>query len=475
MKKDKIIARLLAAAITGLGAYYLFVWLGAGLAEKIELRTPSVEKVEGLTGPSGSTKGPETAAEGQGKLYSEIGVPGREKGSWTQFRGADQTNIVLAGKDLFLKPLTEPARIVWRERTGEGYSGPVVNKGRVYFIDYDQTRKEDSIRCLSFRDGIEIWKYNYPVKIKRNHGMSRTVPAVTDKYLVTLGPLGQVTCLSSLTGELIWRKDLVKEYGTKIPEWYAGQCPLIDGEDLILAPAGKEVLLAAFELKTGRTKWAAQNPGGLYKMTHSSVAIMNFKNEKQYVYCASAGVVSVSAKDGKILWTDPSWKINIANVPTPVIVNNEKILFTGGYDAGSKYVRLEKDGSGYKLRELFKVKSAVFASQQATPIFYKGYFYGVLPDGQLACVDETGKQLWKSGPERKFGLGPFLITEPDGIILALNDMKGVLYEIKADPLKYEELGSMKILNGHEAWAPLVLVDGKLLAKDLTEMVCVEIK
>jgi len=454
------------------GGIFLINWLTRSRAGDLEVRNPKAEVVEGLTT---SSKVEIEKAGGKGKLYKEIGVASREKGSWLQFRGPGQTNIITTEKGLFSKHLIEPARIIWREKTGEGYAGPAVNNGRVYFIDYDPVRKEDSIRCLSFKDGVEIWKYNYPVKIKRNHGMSRTVPAVNDKYLVTLGPLGHLTCLNALTGELFWQKDLVKEYGTKIPEWYAGQCPLIEGEVVIIAPAGKEVLLTALDLKTGKPAWAAPNPGGTHKMTHSSISIMNFKGEKQYVYCASAGVVSVSAKDGKLLWTDPTWKINIANVPAPVVVDNEKILFTGGYDAGSKYVRLVKEDGQYKLQEIFKVKASVFASQQATPIYYKENFYGVIPDGQLACVDETGKQLWKSGTDKKFGLGPFFIADPDGVLLVLNDMTGVLYEVKADSVKYEELGKMKILNGHEAWAPMALVNGKLLAKDLTELVCVELR
>ncbi len=474
MKSDKSIPSAVTVLIIVIGGVILFEWLGKSSVNDIEYRVPKEQKVDGLKNSveEKATK----PSDGKGKLYNGTGLPSEEKGSWLQFRGSDQTNIVTMGRGIIPKHLSEPAKIIWRVKTGEGYAGPVVNNGRVYFIDYDRSKKEDSIRCLSFKDGAEIWKYNYPVKIKRNHGMTRTMPAVTDKYLVTMGPLGHLTCLDSVTGELLWKKDLVKEYGTKVPEWYAGQCPLIDGELAIIAPAGKEVLITALELRTGRAKWITKNPEGAYKMTHSSVAILNFKGEKQYVYCASSGVVSVAAKDGKILWTDPSWRINIANVPTPVIVDNEKIFFTGGYDSGSKYLRLTKENKkGYKLQEIFKVKASVFASQQTTPVYYKGYFYGVIPDGQLVCVDETGKQLWKSGSDRKFGLGPFILVDPAGVILALNDMTGIIYEVKADPLKYEELGSMKILNGHEAWAPLVIVNGKLLAKDLTEMVCVDLR
>ena len=34
----------------------------------------------------------------------------------------------------------------------------------------------DSLRCLSLETGEEIWRYTYPVRVKWNHGMSRTSP-----------------------------------------------------------------------------------------------------------------------------------------------------------------------------------------------------------------------------------------------------------------------------------------------------------
>ena len=48
-----------------------------------------------------------------------------------------------------------------------------------------------------------------PVAVKRNHGMSRTVPAVTDKYVVAIGPKCDVSCLDPATGKPYWLIDLV--------------------------------------------------------------------------------------------------------------------------------------------------------------------------------------------------------------------------------------------------------------------------
>ena len=150
---------------------------------------------------------------------------------------------------------------------------------------------------------------------------------MTDKVVVALGPKCHVVCLNSTTGELLWGLDLVRRYGTTIPPWYAGQCPLIDGGAVILAPGGRDALLLALDSQTGKVRWQTPNPHG-WKMTHSSLMPMEFAGERMYVYCANNGVVGVSAKDGAILWETTDWKISIATVPSPLILDGGRIFLT---------------------------------------------------------------------------------------------------------------------------------------------------
>src|SRR6185369_8780657 len=197
--------------------------------------------------------------------------------------------------------------------------GAVVLNGRLYLMDYDHERKQDALRCLSLEDGEEIWRYAYPVAVKRNHGMSRTVPAVTERLVVAMGPKCHVVCLDAVTGELRWGIDLVKEYGTTVPPWYAGQCPLIDNGSIILAPGGPKALLMAVHADAGKVLWQTPNPHG-WKMTHSSIMPTEFNGERMHVYCANNGVVGVSATNGAILWETTGWKISIATVPSPLVL-----------------------------------------------------------------------------------------------------------------------------------------------------------
>ena len=64
----------------------------------------------------------------------------------------------------------------WKLELGEGYAGAALWQGSVFVMDYDRDRREEALRCLSLEDGREIWRYAYPNPLKRDHGITRTVP-----------------------------------------------------------------------------------------------------------------------------------------------------------------------------------------------------------------------------------------------------------------------------------------------------------
>ena len=51
----------------------------------------------------------------------------------------------------------------------------------------DPATGADVMRCLSLADGSEIWRNGYPIEVVENHGMSRTVPALIDDCVISLG------------------------------------------------------------------------------------------------------------------------------------------------------------------------------------------------------------------------------------------------------------------------------------------------
>ncbi len=442
----------------------LAVWFAQGSGKPLAMRIPGTDQAPG------SELGPHGNAVMAGKLLRAEGQPGNLPGSWPQFRGPNRDGISQEQTPLAREWLSSGPRELWGVDVGEGYAGAAVFNGRAYVMDYDQQKKQDALRCLSLEDGREIWRYTYPVAIKRNHGMSRTMPAVNEKLVVTLGPKCHVACVNPVTGDLLWGLDLVRQYGATIPPWYAGQCPLIDNDTVVLGVGGKNALLLGLEGESGKVVWQTPNPRG-WKMTHSSVMPMELGGERMYVYCANNGVVGVSARTGAILWETTTWKISLATVPSPVVLGDGKIFLSGGYNAGSMMLQVKKNGELFTAEPVFRLDASVFGATQHTPILYGDHIYGVRPDGRFVCLDLNGKTVWASDATQQFGLGPFLLA--DGLIFAMND-SGLLRLIEATPAKYNLLGQAQVLKGRESWGPLALVGGRLIARDLTRMVCLQV-
>lgn len=405
----------------------------------------------------------------EGTLQTFDGVPSGIEGSWPQFRGPNG-NGVLETEVVLANPwAADGPRKLWEVKLGEGYAGAALHQGRVYLIDYDMQAEADAIRCFSLDDGKEIWRYSYPVKIKRNHGMSRTIPAVTDEFVVTMGPRCHVTCLNAKTGELKWMLDLVGQFGTKEPLWYAGQCPIIVDGKAIFAPAGREVLMMAVDCATGEIVWTCPNTPG-WQMTHCSVLPMIFAGKAMYVYPASGGVAGVDAETGELLWQTDAWYLR-TNVPTPVDAGDGKIFLSAGYNKGSMMMQLEEAGGKIEAKVLFALKPEVFGSDQQTPIFYDGYIYGVRPDKQLVCMDLSGNIVWTSGTNEKFGLGPYTVV--NGMLYVLDD-EGMLSLAEASSDGFKLQSRARVLEGHECWGPMAFAGGRLLVRDLTTLVCLDV-
>jgi outer membrane protein assembly factor BamB len=100
--------------------------------------------------------------------------------------------------------------------------------------------------------------------------------------------------------------------------------------------------------------------------------------------------------------------------------------------------------------------------------------FAVLPNDagaskrMLVCMAPDGKVVWRSGKDSRFGLGPFLVAD-DKLFILSDD--GELTMARATIDEYKKLATAKILHGREAWGPLAIANGRLVARDFERMVC----
>ena len=401
--------------------------------------------------------------------------------TWPRFRGSDFDNISKSDVPLIGKFGSEGPRILWSKQLGEGHSGAAIYKGLAYVLDYDEEQRADILRCYSLVDGKEMWERGYNLNIKRNHGMSRTIPAVTEDFILTMGPMCHVMCLDRETGDLIWGLDVAKDYESEIPLWYTGQCPLIDDGKAIIATGGT-ALMVAIDLATGEKIWETPNPEG-WKMSHSSVMPYTYGGRKMYVYSAIGALVGIAADGedaGSVLWSTTIWNHSVV-APSPVCMPDGRIFMTAGYGAGSMMAQLTENNGNFSIEVLTKYPPREgLACEQQTALFWEGHLLGIMPkDGganrnQLVCVHPDNPQVpvWTSGSENRFGLGPYFIA--DGKLFILRD-DGTLFIAQPSTERYIQLDEVKVIeDGHDAWAPFAIADGYLLMRDANTLVCIDL-
>ena len=472
MTKQTINISLILVATIGL--VFLFWWLKAD---------PTDEFTINLEGADNRGEGNAFVQDVTiGEHFEEFSTDYKELSeTWLRFRGNDFDNISKSPVKLIEKFPAEGPKIMWSLELGEGHSGAAIYKGLAYILDYNEEERADKLRCFSLVDGVEQWSRGYDVAVKRNHGMSRTIPAVTDDYIVTIGPKCHVMCVDRETGDYRWGLDIVKEYQNEIHFWYTGQCPLVDNNAAILATGGSALLIGV-DLETGEKLWESPNPKG-WGMSHSSILPFTFGGRKMYVYSAIGGLVGVAADGdniGEILWETSDWNHSVV-APAPVCMPDGKIFITAGYGAGSMMLQLTESNGAFSIEVLdeYKPKDGL-AGEQQTPVYWNGHLFGIMPkDGgalrtQMVCVNpaDTKQVVWSSGKEARFGLGPYFIA--DNKFFILND-NGTLTIARPSTEKYIQLEQIKIFeNGHDAWAPFAIANGYLILRDSKTMVCIDL-
>lgn len=478
MTEKQLTAILMGLLGSIAAALFLLVFKGPAPVP-VERRVTDVaaERAAGTLPAAVTAKATAERANIQGEFVRLEGKATATSSPWPRFRGANSDNIARDSGPLAESWDAGGPKVLWSAHFSEGHAGAAVWNGGVFVMDYDEAKESDALRKFSLADGKEIWRRWYRSPTKRNHGVSRTVPAVSERFTVTMGPRCHVMCVDTDSGDFKWGLDLVVDYGAETPLWYTGQCPLLDGDVAVLAPGGRALLMGV-DCQSGQVLWETPNPDG-WKMSHSSIMLMTLLGKRTYVYCALGGIVGVSAEAadrGAVLWKSPAWTHSVL-APSPVQIDDKRIFLTAGYGGGSMMLGLSAEGGAIAAKSLFELPKTVFACEQQTPIFYEGHLFGILPKdagplrGELVCLSTDGKIVWESGKSERFGIGPFLVA--DKKLFVLNDT-GELTMLRASTRGYEQLGRAKVLQGRDAWAPMALADGKLLLRDSERMICLDV-
>jgi outer membrane protein assembly factor BamB len=213
-------------------------------------------------------------------------------------------------------------------------------------------------------------------------------------------------------------------------------------------------------------------------MSHSSVMPATIGGVRQFLYLTMSSLVGVNAADGTELWSSP-FQARMAAPVSPVSIGDGRIFVTSGYDAGSTMFRVEKMAAGFSAERLYSLTSAQFNSEVHTPILFQDHLFAVgsKSRGRFMSVALDGTVVWQSPlgsteEAKTFELGGFILA--DGLFFILDGRSGILRLVEASTTEYKELASAQLLQAGDVWGPLALSNGRLIIRDMTEMLCLRV-
>jgi outer membrane protein assembly factor BamB len=323
---------------------------------------------------------------------------------WPEWRGAGRAGVWNETGILEKFPGTG-LKINWRTPIRKGWSGPAVAAGRVFVTDFQPGEKRAGIEralALDERTGRILWTREWPTDytaLAQTWSTGpRATPTVDGDRVYILGATGALVCLKSATGEVLWRRDFVREFQTQVPGWGMTAAPIIDGPRLIAIVAGENnAKVVAFDKLTGKEIWRAlpsdSEPG------YSPPILIEAGGRRQLIVWHSVAVHALDPATGSVLWHQP-FRTNMAlAVATPVFQAN-RLLFSSFYN-GSMLLELDEARPAAKLRWKSSSDSEIqtdgLHALISTPVLDTAVIYGICSYGQARALDaETGRRLWET-------------------------------------------------------------------------------
>ena len=392
---------------------------------------------------------------------------------WPQWRGVNRDGKSPATDLLEMWPENGPTLLWSSKGLGKGMSTVSVARDQLFTLG----EIDGQVQLIARRadSGEPLWATQFDTD-----GEPTGTPCVYDDYVYAVSYKGKLVCAERGTGNVVWTKDFVADFGGKVPTWGYCESPLIDGRMLICTPGAEDALVVALDRMTGKTAWKCPTPPEMKGQGHdgagySSVVVSHGAGVRHYVQLVGQGVIGISPADGSSLWGYTRIANGVASIPTP-IVHGDYVFASSGYGAGAALLQLSKTKAGIEAREIYFLAGNKLQNHHGGMILVDDHIY--LGHGQNnglpACIEMvTGKIKW--GPVRGPGAESAAITYADGH-LYFRYQNGVMALIEATPDAYKLKASFK-LPSHlgNSWPHPVIAHGRLYLRDQDVLLCYDLR
>ncbi|MCA9054141.1 MAG: PQQ-like beta-propeller repeat protein, partial [Planctomycetaceae bacterium] len=374
------------------------------------------------------------------------------------YRGADSQGIV-TGPPLSQDWEAAPPALIWKQPCGGGYAQFVVVEP--YAVTIEQRGANEAVVCYETENGRELWVQEYPDEFTEAMGGPgpRATPTISGTFVYSLGANGELLKLGLADGQIVWRRNVLKDYSAPNTEWAMSSSPLIVDNLVVVNPgAPKGDGLIALDVETGKPVWEREgvkqhgdDANDNNRSGYSTPFVVNLLGTRQIIMFDGTGLRGYLPESGELLWEYRHRNGAGVNVAQPLVFEDGRIFISCSYDVGCAMVQVQHEGETWSTKGLWDNQN--LRCKFTSPMLYEGYIYG-LDEGILTCLDpETGKRKWKKG---RYGHGQMLLTQGQFVI---HSEDGWAALVDANPDKYHEVTRFKTFDDPKNWNPPALVDG----------------
>ena len=370
---------------------------------------------------------------------------------------------------------------LWKISAGSGFSSFVTGEGRAYTVITTQAggSSHETAIAVDRKTGKTLWQTPLGVAdydqggdrgAQGNNGGDgpRATPVFAGGSVFVFGGNMDLYALKAGTGEVLWKHDLIKEFGGRNLHWNNAASPLVLADRVLVAGGGSGQSYLAFGLADGRVLWKK----GADRATQSTPVVATIHGKVQAIFMAERGIVAVDPVDGRELWHYP-FPFRTATAASPVVWQ-DIVNCSAGYGVGGGACQIVRNGDTWESTELWRSPgNRDTAAHWSTAVAVDGYLYGCYGHGEYGsgafkCIDiRTGKVQWE---KKGFGHGQVIVA--GNRLLATTDA-GKLTLIEPTPKEYHELAAAKVIDG-KVWASPAFSDGQVLLRSTTQGVCLEL-
>jgi len=374
-----------------------------------------------------------------------------------QWRGTDRSGI-FNETDLLQSWSDGEPKLLWHhDGLGEGYSSPAIADNKIFVTGKIEGRGYIFVFDLN---GRLLKRAFYGNEWSRSYDGSRGTPTISDGRIFIHTGLGDLICMDKNTLNVIWRRNMMTDFGGENIRWGVTESPLVIGNKVILSVGGREHSVVALNVKDGSLVWSSVGTGTGDLTAYCSPLFIANQEVPQIVTTMSNHIIGLEASTGKLLWSHPYANHRRIHPNTPVYDGRDMILIANGYDKGAVMLRLTNGGrSVEKVWENHDVKSIHGG------IVKVGNYAFLGGDGRASrfwhCVNwYTGEAMWR---DNSLMVGA-VIADGNGMLYLYTE-RGEMALVRPNPEKLDIVSQFTITLGTgQHWAHPIIYQGVLYVR-----------